>query len=109
MLWSHEAPLAYIIRKTITVQIYGDYPKYAAPDNEMITMILHLPPDKNRLHDGQSGQSVKEYTAEYEIDNRHVYDILDQIYKDTDLYPYVKQHKSRGTADEHFMPLILDC
>ena len=24
-----------------------------------------------------------------------VYDILNQIYKDTDLYPYVKQHKSK--------------
>ena len=31
--------------------------------------------------------------AEYEIDNRMVYDMLDQICKDTDLYPYVKQHK----------------
>ena len=24
-----------------------------------------------------------------------VYDILDQICKDTDLYPYIKQHKSK--------------
>ena len=50
--------------------------------------MLHLPPDKNRLHDEQSAQSVKEHTAENEIDNRNVYDILDQICKDTDLYPY---------------------
>ena len=33
--------------------------------------------------------------AEYEIDNRMVYGVMDQIGKDTDLYPYVKQHKSK--------------
>ena len=37
---------------------------------------------------------------EYEINNRTVYDILDQICKDTDLYPYVKQHKSKGDGKE---------
>ena len=31
----------------------------------------------------------------YEIENRSVYNILDQICKDTDLYLYVKQHKSK--------------
>ena len=31
---------------------------------------------------------------ECEIDNRTTYDILDQICKDTDLYPCVKQHKA---------------
>ena len=36
--------------------------------------------------------------AEYEIDNRSVYDILDQICKNTDLYPYVKQHKSKHST-----------
>ena len=30
-------PLAYMKRKTITVQIYNDYPKYATPVNKMIT------------------------------------------------------------------------
>ena len=40
--------------------------------------------------------------AEYEIDNRHVYDIFDQIYKDTDLYPYVKWHKSKRGSREAF-------
>ena len=30
---------------------------------------------------------------EYDVDNRTVYDILDQICKNTDPYPYVKQHK----------------
>ena len=33
--------------------------------------------------------------SEYEMDNRTVYDILNQICKHTDLYPYVKQHKSK--------------
>ena len=42
-----RAPLAYIIRKTILVQTYGEYPKYVTPDDEMITRMLHLPPDKN--------------------------------------------------------------
>ena len=67
-----RAPLAYVIRKTIIVLIYGDYPKYATPENEMITRMLHLPPDKNKLHNEQSVQSVMEHTAEYEIDNRSV-------------------------------------
>ena len=44
-----RAPLAYIIRKTILVQTYGEYPKYATPDNEMIARILHLPPDKDKI------------------------------------------------------------
>ena len=36
-----------------------------------------------------------ECMAEYEIDNRNVYLILGQICKDTNLYPYVKQLKSK--------------
>ena len=90
-----RAPLVYIIRKTITVQTYGDYSTYTTHDNTMITRMLHLPPEKNILHNEQSAQSVKEHRAEYEIDNRSVYDILDQICKDIDLYPYVKQHNSK--------------
>ena len=31
-----------------------------------------------------------------------VYDVLDQICKDTDLYPYVKQHKSKRDVREAF-------
>ena len=31
-----------------------------------------------------------------------VYDILDQICKDTDLYPYVKQHKSKRDSKGAF-------
>ena len=88
-----RAPLAYIIRKAIITQTYGDYPKYATPEN-MIARMLHLTPNKNRLHNEQSAQSVKRHTTEYKKDNKSVYDILDQICKDTDLYPYVKQHKS---------------
>ena len=45
-----RVPLGYIIRKTIIVKTYGDYPKYATPDDEMIIRMLHLPPDKNKLH-----------------------------------------------------------
>ena len=85
-----RAPLVYIIRKNITVQIYGDYFKYVTHDDEMIARMLHLPPDNSRLHNEQSAQM-----ADYMIDNRSVYDIFDQICKDTDLYPYVNQHKSK--------------
>ena len=42
----------------------------------------------------QNVSSVKEHTEENKIDNRIVYNILDQICKDTDLYAHVKQHKS---------------
>ena len=31
-----RAPLAFIIRKTIIVQINGDYPNYVTPDDEKI-------------------------------------------------------------------------
>ena len=31
-----RAPLAYIMRKTIIVETYGDYPKYATPDDKMM-------------------------------------------------------------------------
>ena len=51
-----RAPLAYIIRKTVIVQTYGDYHKYATPDDEMITRMLYLHPDKNTLHNEQSAQ-----------------------------------------------------
>ena len=90
-----KAPLAYIIRKTITVQTYSDYPTCATPDDMMIARMLHLPPDKNKLLLERDAHRVQDRTAEYIIDNRMVYDILDQICKDTDLYPYVKEHKSK--------------
>ena len=67
---------------------------YVTPEEKMIARMLHLLFDENHLHNEKSGRSVKEYMAEYKIGNRSVYDILDQICKDTDLYPYVKQHKS---------------
>ena len=65
------------------------------PNDEMIARILYLPPDKNRLHNEQSAQSVIEHMVKNKINNRNVYNILEQIWKDTDLYPYVKQHKSK--------------
>ena len=55
----------------------------------------HLPSDKNKMHNEQSALSVTMLMPEYEIDNMTVYDILDHICKDTDLYPYVKQFKSK--------------
>ena len=96
-----RAPLACIVRKTIIVQIHGDYPKYETPDDKIIAM-LHLSPDKNKLQNEQSAQSVKEHTEEYKIEKRSVYDILDQIYNNTDLYPYVRQHKPRRNGREAF-------
>ena len=67
----------------------------------MITRMLYLCPDKNRLHNMESAQSVIEHTNEYKIDNTNVYNSVHQIFKGTDLYPYVKEHKSmmdrRGT------------
>ena len=41
-----KAPLAYLIRKTISIQTMGDYPTYATPDDKMIARMLHLHPDK---------------------------------------------------------------
>ena len=58
-----RVPLAYVIRKTIIVQTYGNYPKYKTPDDNMITTMLHLPPDKKLLFE-HNAHSVKEHTAE---------------------------------------------
>ena len=85
-----KAFLAYVIRKTIIVQTNGDYPTYATSDDEMITRILYLPSHKNKLQLESSVNKVQDHTPEYTIDNKMVYDILDQICKDTDLYPYMK-------------------
>ena len=68
----------------------------------MIAKMLHLPPDKNRLHNERSAQTVKEHKEEYKIDNRSVHHNLDQICKDTDLYLYVKQHKFKGNSGGEF-------
>ena len=43
----------------------------------------------------EMASSKKEHTSVYEKDNRTIYDIHDQIYNDTDLYPYVKQFKPK--------------
>ena len=82
----------------------GDYPSYVTPDNKMITRMLHLPPDKNKLLLEKDIQRVQVHMAEWVIDNRMVYDILDQICKDTDLYPYVKQHKPKRYSRGAFIP-----
>ena len=59
-----KAPLAYVVRKTITVQTMGDYSMYATPDNEMIARMLHLPPDKNKLLLESSAHKIQDRTAE---------------------------------------------
>ena len=53
-----------------------------------------MPSGKNKLLSESSADRVKDHTAEYVIDNRMVYDDRDQICKDTNLYPYIKHHKS---------------
>ena len=51
-IWSHpgvvRTPLAYIIRKIITVQTYGDYPIYATPDDEIIARYYTCPQTRTR-------------------------------------------------------------
>ena len=80
----------------MTVQTYGDYPTYATLDDKMIARMLHLPSEKDKgLHETNT-QTVQVHMAEYKIDNRTIYNVLDQIYKDTDLYPYVKHNKSKS-------------
>ena len=70
-------------------------------DNEMITRMLHLPPDKNKLLLEREDSSVKECTPEFKI-------YIDQICKDTDLYPMTSRTCPRGMAQEHFMPFNPD-
>ena len=50
---------AFMYRKIIIVQVYGDNPKYETLDDEMITRMLRLPPDKKRLHDEQSAHQSR--------------------------------------------------
>ena len=49
---------AYIIRKTITLQTYDDYPMHANSEDEIIARLLHFPSDKNKVHNKQSAQSI---------------------------------------------------
>ena len=68
---------------------------YATHDNEIIARMLHLHLSKNKLLLQSGAHKVQDHTAEHVIDNIMVYDVLDQICNDTDLYPYVRQHKSK--------------
>ena len=97
-----QITLCGVVRRSL-VQTYGDYTKYASPDDEMIARMVHLPLEQNKLQNEKSAHWVKEWTAEYKINNRSIHDILDQICKDTDLYPYVKQQSPRELEDGHFM------
>ena len=58
-----RAPLSYITKKTIIVQTHGNYPMYATPDDNIITMKLHLPPEKNKLLIEHDTQSITACTA----------------------------------------------
>ena len=97
------APLAHIIRKTITVHTHGDYYTYATPNNKMIARMLHLPQGMNNLLPQKDAQTVQVHMPENEIDNKTLYDILDQICKDTDLNPYINQHKSKRDSRGVFL------
>ena len=103
-----RAILAYIIRKPITVQIYDDYPMYTNSDHKMITRILHLPPGKNKLLLEKDAQAIWAHKTEYKIDNRSVYNILDHIYKNTDLIHMPNSISPTGMAEWHIMPFIPD-
>ena len=48
----------------------------------------------NKLLSVKDAQTVQVHTVEYKKDNGTVYEILDQIFRDSYLYPYVKQCKS---------------
>ena len=52
------AHLAFVIRKTITVQTYGNYPTYAILDDGMIARMLNLSPEKNKLLHETSTKTV---------------------------------------------------
>ena len=71
----------------LTVQTMGDYPMYATPDDKWITRMLHLPLNKNKLLSEKDVQRVQVCMAENKIDNWMVYNVLEQICKDADLYP----------------------
>ena len=79
---------------------------YATPGDKMIIRMLHLPPDKNKLLQECDAQSVRVHIAEYKIDNRSVYDILNQICKGMICIHMSNSISPRGMEERHFMPSI---
>ena len=70
---------------------------------------VHLLAGQKRLEENYKNPVIqaiyiKEYTVKYKIDNKTVYDILDQICKDTDLYPYIKQNRCGPGYSMLFLP-----
>ena len=61
----------------------------------MIGRILHLLKKQKRLYSNKMNNSKTECTTTQKISSRTFYNILDYIYKDMDLHPYVQQHKSK--------------
>ena len=62
---------------------------------KMIAWMLHLLIEQNRLCTEPIVSSIKECATVYETENRTISDMLDQIWKDTDLYLYVNMVKSK--------------
>ena len=52
--------------------------------------------------------SSTEHATPYKIDNRTVYDILDQICKDTDLFPYVFISRVHEELGSQVLPRDID-
>ena len=44
-----RAPFVYVIRKMMIAQTYSEYLRYVTLDDEMISRMSHLFPNKNRL------------------------------------------------------------
>ena len=62
-------PLAYIIRKTVTVRTYGNYPWYATSDDKMMTRMFHITIEQNRHCTESMASCRKELTTLDKIDN----------------------------------------
>ena len=74
----------------------------------MTAWILHLL-SKTTSCTMKKVPSQSKNTAEYEIDNRSVFRIFVQIYKDTDLYAYIKQHESKRDGRGAFYAIYSRC
>ena len=62
------------------------------PDDKMIIRMLHAPINVNNEYANALETRIKQIET-FTLNERMVYYILDQIYKTTDWYPYVKKFK----------------
>ena len=72
-------------------------------DNEMINVLLCLPPDKNKLLMEREPSSVKEYTAEHNTDYRTVYNVIRSV-KIKNCIIMSSRTSPREMVEGHFMP-----